>query len=249
MEKYIALLLLGLIFGSFITMLSYRMVHGGSYKGRSKCTMCKKNLKAQDLIPLFSFLWQLGKCRYCKKKISLRYPMVEALSALAFIGLAGYWHDKLLLFVFILMTIGLIVMVVIDFEHMIIPDEIQVFLAAVGLVYAFLTGTPLMQVVLTSLLCLIISLAIKYGFIFFTKKDGLGWGDVKFFAVAGIYLPIELLSAFFLISGLVGVIVAISWRLMNKGKKFPFGPALAFSLYICLIFPEAREINQFFNHV
>ena len=77
------------------------------------------------------------------------------------------------------------------------------------------------------------------------KKDGLGMGDVKFFAVAGLYLTPESASAFFLLSGLIGILTAIVWRLLKKGEVFPFGPSLAIALYIIIVFPKAVNIANF----
>lgn len=247
MLHYLFLAALGLIFGSFITMLSYRMVNGGGYGGHSKCIKCRHSLSTLDLIPLLSYVFLAGRCRYCKARISPRYPLTELLTACAFAGLGGYWHDKFMLILLAAMTVALITMIVIDFEHMIIPDEIQLVLAIIGIIYAYYNNNPLILVILKPVGLLTIALALKYAFLFFMKKDGLGLGDVKFFAVAGLYLNITALSAFFLLSGLIGLVIAIIWRFLKKGELFPFGPALAFTLYLCVVFPSTENLTNILN--
>lgn len=223
------------------------MIKGGSYFSRSKCIKCKHSLGVLDLVPLFSYIALVGKCRYCKAGISPRYPLTELLTAIAFTGLGGYWQDKFMLVLLAVMTMALVTMIVIDFEHMIIPDEIQFVLAIVGIIYAYYVGTPLFMVILLPLGTLIIALVLKYGFLLFTKRDGLGLGDVKFFAISGLYINLISLSAFFFLSGLIGLFIAAIWRFLKRGENFPFGPALACTLYLCVVFPETGKITNFLN--
>lgn len=238
--------LLGLIFGSFATMASYRLIHGGSFFTRSKCPKCKHQLGVKDLFPLFSYLVQGGKCRYCQKKISRRYPLTEFVTGTAFFLIATQYGD-IPVFAALLcaITLAFIIMIVTDFEEYIIPDEIQISLAILGVLFSYYKGYSLMQIILMPILLLSMALLLKYGFKFLMKKDGLGMGDVKFFAVAGLYLTPESASAFFLLSGLIGILTAIVWRLLKKGEVFPFGPSLAIALYIIIVFPKAVNIANF----
>lgn len=246
MVTEIAYFLIGLIFGSFATMASWRLLHGGSFLTRSKCPKCKHKLGVKDLFPLFSFIIQNGKCRYCKNKISLRYPATELATGIAFFVIATRFADiPIFCMLLCAMALCLIIMIVTDFEEYIIPDEIQVALTVIGIFYTFYIDYTLMQVIIMPMVCGGIALLLKYGFKFFMKKDGLGMGDVKFFAVAGIYLPPEAVAGFFLVSGLCGILVSLAWKVLKKGDLFPFGPALAIALYIMAVFPDSADIANF----
>lgn len=238
--------LTGLILGSFATMASYRLIHGGSFFTRSQCPKCKHKLGFFDLFPLFSYVLQKGKCRYCHKKISKRYPLTELATGAAFFIIATQ-YGEIPLFATLLCAVALafIIMIVTDFEEYIIPDEIQISLAILGVLYGYYKGYAMIQMLVMPLICLGIALMLKYGFKLFMKKDGLGMGDVKFFAVAGLYLTPDSLSAFFLMSGLIGVVTAIMWKVLKKGEVFPFGPSLAMALYVLLVFPKSAHIANF----
>ncbi|KIE06106.1 hypothetical protein NF27_BK00270 [Candidatus Jidaibacter acanthamoeba] len=236
---------LGLIFGSFAGAASYRLVTQESLLTRSKCPKCNHALKAFELIPVFSYAFQKGKCRHCAQPISLRYPLIELLTAFSF-SIVGYnveGHINQVLLC--LTTAALMVMIITDFEYYIIPDIIQFIIAILGIFYAFFNNYPLIELLFTPLFCYIIGIILQKGFKLFMKKDGLGTGDVKFFAVVGIFLKIEMLAGFFLISGIIGIFTALIWRLLSKGEEFPFGPALAVSLYLCLVFPKIVDIANF----
>jgi Flp pilus assembly protein protease CpaA len=143
------------------------------------------------------------------------------------------------------MSLALIIMIVTDFEAYIIPDETQIALALIGVFYAYYLEYTLVQVLLMPVFCILIAMALKYGFILFMKKDGLGMGDVKFFGVAGLYLTPESISGFFLISGLCGIVTSMVWKMMKRGELFPFGPALALALYVIVVFPDTANIANF----
>jgi leader peptidase (prepilin peptidase) / N-methyltransferase len=250
---FLMLALMGLCMGSFATMASYRLVHGGSFLGRSFCDKCKHKLGLKDLVPLFSWLLQKGRCNYCRAKISSRYPLTELLCLAGFMGLGFSIDHPFILGLLIMITTTLVIMVVVDFEHMIIPDEIQWIMAFLGIMFAYCNhyinpGTyPLIQVILMPLVCFIISYLMQYTFLKLMKKDGLGWGDIKFFTVSGLYLDLDSLSIFFLLSGIIGISISLLWRYLKKGEQFPFGPALAVSLYLCIVFPDIVGIIDLKN--
>lgn len=237
--------LFGLIFGSFASAVSYRLVSQESLITRSKCPKCHHILNILDLVPLLSYIINKGKCRYCAQHISLRYPLIEISTAIMLILVGCFVTGYVIQALLCLVAVSLVVMIITDLEHYIIPDIIQFILAMLGIFYAFLSNYPLIQVLFMPLFCYIIGITLQKGFKLFMKKDGLGMGDVKFFAVSGIFLRIEMLAGFFLISGVIGIVTALIWRLLGKGEEFPFGPALAISLYLCLIFPNITNIANF----
>jgi len=238
--------IVGLVFGSFATMASYRLVHGGSFFTRSKCPNCKHKLNVPDLFPILSYFVQKGKCRYCKKKIAFRYPLIEFVTGLAFFVIATRYGD-IPVFAMLLCAISLmlIIMIVTDFEEYIIPDQIQIALLVLGVLFGYYKGYALIHMIAMPTILLAFALALKYGFKILMRKDGLGLGDVKFFAIAGLYLTPEAVSSFFFLSGLIGIGTALVWRLMKKGELFPFGPSLALSLFVIIVFPKAGHISNF----
>lgn len=245
----VVLFVFGLCFGSFATMASYRLVVRKSLMNRSFCPKCKHKLGVLDLFPVFSYIFQRGKCRYCKAHISMRYPLIELSTALLFV-LVGYEYGDDLITVFLLCSfvVCMVIMTVTDLEHYVILDEIQFAFAIIGIFYAYYYEYTLAQVLLMPLFMLIIALGLKHGCLLFLKKDGLGYGDVKFFAVAGLYLNVELVSSFLLLSGLMGIVLALIWRVLGRGELFPFGPALALSLFLCQMYPELNVIARILSN-
>lgn len=214
------LLILGLIFGSFVSALTWRNPRQiSNIKGRSFCDNCRSNLKWFDNIPLLSYLFLGGKSRCCRKKISSRYPIIEIITAIGFY-LIGYNFINLILFI-ILFSIFII-----DFEHQIIPD-LFIFAGIILMHTNFLSG------LIGATFLLLIHLI--------TKGKGMGLGDVKFAVLGGMIvglnlLPIWMLTAF-LTGGLVGSILILTKKAGLK-DKIAFGPFLVIAIPITLIWGE-----------
>ena len=244
---YILIFLIGLIFGSFASALSYRYVTDQSMKGRSKCPFCKKSLGVLDLIPLVSFILSAGKCRHCKKKIPIRYPSQELIMGLLFMlnhYLNGLSVISVLLYV---LLFALIVISITDLMAYYVPDQMILLFLVVGVLYAFAFGFPLIHIIIMPLLIGFIAFLLKYACLIFFKKHGLGMGDVKIFIISGLYLQVESISAFLLLSGLFGVLMSIIWRASGKKvKRFPFAPAIAAALVLCILFPNQTQIVNYF---
>ena len=222
------LLVLGLIFGSFVSALSWRMPRGIPIaKGRSVCPNCKEKIAWFDNIPLLSFLLLGGKCRHCRKRISLRYPLIELTAGIGFllIGLNPY---RLVVFLILLAIF------VIDLERQIIPDSL-VFL---GLFFSlffppYTQFSGLLAGFISASLLLIIHLA--------TRGRGMGLGDVKFAVWAGLLVGIRLmpvwLFAAFLTVAIAGVILILAGRAKLK-SKIAFGPFLIIGIPVSLVWGE-----------
>lgn len=241
----------GLILGSFASALAWRVPRGMSVitssekqetPARSACPKCGHVLGVFDLIPLFSWMFSGGKCRYCKAPISVTYPLIEAGTALAAVGI--YWAMGATvqsIFVVALLPF-LAALIVIDFRHMILPDKLILVCAVIG-VLRLLTDYFL-QHTATAEILFYGAAAIFYGgfawglsglMTFLLKKQALGFGDVKFFAAAGLWLGFSALPLFLIIAGLCGVVIGLIWRVYQGKGAFPFGPALIASLYICIL--------------
>lgn len=231
---------LGLVFGSFVSALSWRYPKRISVvKGRSFCPKCKKQINWYDNIPLLSFLLLGGKCRNCKNLISIRYPVIELTTAVGFLfiftlqGLSVQAVYSIVIFL-ILETIFII-----DFENRIIPDDF-VF---IGIVLTFLYSIFFVPEVLLSLLLAGFLSALFLLLIhLFTKSKGMGLGDVKFAVLGGMIVGLRLspiwLFVAFLTGAIVGIILILGRRAGLK-SKIAFGPFLVAAIPITLIFGEA----------
>lgn len=232
----------GLIFGSLITLLSHRLVHGGSMLvARSRCPKCHHPLGVLDLFPVLSWMFSGAKCRYCKARISVRYPLIELATGAWFLLIELAYGFSLATVLLCAIAVALMVMIVVDLEHQIIPDEVQIALVLLALPYAYLWQVPLMRMLVMALSLFLLSYGLRYGFRLWKQKEGLGLGDVKFFTVVGLYLAPMAIAPFMLYSGIMGIVFGLTWRIMGLGERFPFGPALALSFFICIAFPQWGE--------
>jgi len=232
---YVAAALLGLLFGSFAALVAYRLPRGEAITaGRSHCPKCGHALGLADLVPVLSYLLSRGRCRHCGGGIALRYPLIEIVTALLFVlalMVAGPGWPALALG---LLAAGLVVLTAIDLEYQIIPDQISLALAGLGLGYQALTDNRHMAWLLAlagAAAGISIAWLLRALFQRTRGREALGLGDVKFFAVAGLWAGIYGLADFMMISGLAGLLFASGWRWRGGDAVFPFGPALAFGLY------------------
>lgn len=246
-------IIIGLVLGSFATAITHRELIGKSWitsekmgQGdktcRSVCPSCDHKLGILDLIPLFSWICLRGRCRHCKISIGITYPVTELMSLLA--CLIVYMCHGLGVYGLALMAIVpfLIALSLVDIKQMILPDRLIIAIALIGLAffgYQYISGTISGAELLTHLVS-----AIGYaGIIFLTgfimskilKKEALGMGDVKFFAVAGLWLGPILFADFLFLSGIVGLLLGLLWRFFTKSSVFPFGPALILAFYTLLM--------------
>ena len=229
-------ILVGMIFGSFISCVSYRLpLEIDVIKKPSFCPNCNHKLGFKDLFPVFSWMLSGGKCRHCSVKISARYPLIElitgAIFALLYLKYGLTWQAVILAG----MVVALLVMIVADMEHFIIPDCVHVSLVPLAIAYRFVNGTFSPDILWSFGLMTAIALLLHYGYSAMRGRAMLGYGDVKFFAVVGLWLDIHQIPLFLLLSGVFGVVFGLVWQLLGKGKLFPFGPALAVALLICLL--------------
>ncbi len=270
----------GLVFGSFLNVVVYRLKtpprRGGTTKdiifGRSFCPKCKTTLKWHDLAPLLSFVLLKGQCRYCHKKISWQYPLVELLSGLIWVGvfykvssfqpplipplikggLGGVFNVPLWdFFYYIFIISALLVIAVYDFKWRIIPDKIVYPAIAIALVYNIfpLDKGGLWGVLLTAAAAFIFFFLIYY----FSKGRAMGLGDAKLAFLIGLFLSPLLAIAAFILSFVIGAVFGII--LIGLGKIFPdykkwgmksqiaFGPFLV--LGVAIIFFFSDFINNF----
>jgi|GEM_PF-6635913 len=147
----------------------------------------------------------------------------------------------------IILATCLMILIITDIWKYIIPDIIQLVMAVNGIIYAYYNNQYLIKILLLPLFCYLLVFGVAKFYSMFAEKSALGMGDMKFFAVSAIYLPVENIANFFFLSGILGVIMAIFWRMLAFGRIFPFGPALAVALFFCLLFPEIEFVNTIIN--
>jgi leader peptidase (prepilin peptidase)/N-methyltransferase len=240
----------GAAVGSFLNVLICRIPEGKSIVyPSSHCPQCAHPIRFYDNIPLISYLVLRGRCRDCHEKISLRYPLVEALTAL--ISFLLFWKfglsmNYLCSFVF---TAALIVITFIDLDLQIIPDVITL----PGIPLFFLAAVFFMDVkVMDALLGLLIGggclFVIAFVYELITKREGMGGGDIKLLAMMGAFLGWKSLFFILFVSSILGALVGIS-AMIVKGKDMkyavPFGPFLS-AAAVAYLFVGIDVMEYFF---
>ncbi|SNZ03994.1 type 4 prepilin peptidase 1 Aspartic peptidase. MEROPS family A24A [Persephonella hydrogeniphila] len=247
MEKAFLILLFfifGSIIGSFLNVVIYRIPRGKSIKkpAFSFCPECGEKIKWYDNIPLLSYFILRGRCRYCKGKISIRYPFVEFLtgiaSVMAFLK-TGLSYDYIFTFGFISLMIAI---TFIDIDFRIIPDELNLIGFIMGIVYSAIKSN-LVESLLGSLIGAGFLWGIAYIYLRFRGIEGLGMGDVKMMAFVGAYTGwFGALFTIFVgsfIGAVAGIIGAYLSKSEEKGKfEIPFGPFLSFAAIIYIFFGD-----------
>jgi leader peptidase (prepilin peptidase)/N-methyltransferase len=240
--------LTGLIVGSFLNVCIYRLPRERSVVfPPSACPNCDHPLSWFDNIPVVSWLWLRGRCRYCSAPISSLYPLVEMITGIFFFAVWWQNPDIRVFPFFFLVTAGLIVATFIDFFHYIIPDEITLGGVAVGLIVAFCFPEVIRaETHLSGLLRSVAGIVLGGGGLFLVaiagtalfKKEAMGMGDVKLLAAVGAFLgPAAPLFAL-VVGSVVGSIVGLILLLFRKARRdtaIPFGPYLALGAYLYML--------------
>ena len=220
---------------------------------RSACPKCGHNITALENIPVISYLMLGGKCKGCKTGISLRYPLIEALTGVL-IGLvaAKYGYTSSSLFAFIL-VFALVTLTFIDFDTQLLPDDITLPLLWLGLIFNFNGGngnvgfTDLKSAVFGAIFGYLILWSVYWLFKLVTGKEGMGYGDFKLLAAIGAWFGWQMLPAVILLSSVVGAVIGIG-LIVFKGKgggtAIPFGPFLALGGIAALFF--GAQLMQFY---
>lgn len=242
MEIYFAVLsgIAGLIIGSFLNVCIYRIPLGRSIAyPPSACAECGHKLSPLDLVPVFSYLFLKGKCRYCGKKISFIYPAVELLTGALFLLL--YIRFSLsYAFLFYLITAALLIIAsFVDIAHQEIPDGIVIALIITGALYTVLDLSNWLDHVIGffagGLPLLLIAVIAQYVF----KKEAMGGGDIKLMAALGLIAGWKLILLGLFLGILAGALFSALMMLFKKVKSsqaIPFGPFLAAGFMLSVFF-------------
>lgn len=232
------LFIIGTCFGSFINVVADRIPRKESiFFGKSHCDSCKKKLKPYDMIPVLSYLFLSGRCRYCGREISKRVLIVEVLTGILFVLLFIFsfinWIQYALLCAICLTAIAI---ALIDMDHRIISDKLLITFGILSVILV-LGGSP--NVVL-HLITASVAFIFFLGIFLITYGRGIGFGDVKYALVIGFLLsPVGLIVAFyttFLTGAAISIILISIGKKKLKGGSIPFGPFLSLGVIIPLLF-------------
>ena len=209
---------------------------------RSACPTCKQPITALQNIPVLSYVFLGGKCAGCKSHISIRYPLVEAMTGLLTGFLAWRFGVTWMAAFAIVYVWALIALTFIDADTTLLPDDITLPLLWLGLLVN--TGgafTDVSSAILGAAGGYLVLWSVYWGFKLLTGKEGMGYGDFKLLAAIGAWLGWQLLPLVILLSAAVGTVVGIAGILLkgrDKGAKLPFGPYLAAAGFIAMIWGQ-----------
>jgi leader peptidase (prepilin peptidase) / N-methyltransferase len=220
--------LFGALVGSFLNVCIHRLPRGASVvRPASACPGCGRALAWFDNVPVLSYIVLGGRCRSCREPISIRYPIVEALTALMFAGAWWLWGPSLLLAARLIFGCALIVLFAIDLEHQLLPNAITLPGIVVGFVFSFFTEPGWL-----------IGILVGGGILYATAEayyrvrgeEGLGMGDVKMLAMVGAFLGWQLTFMTLMLASLAGSVVGGAMIVLQRGgmkTALPFGTFLA----------------------
>ncbi len=259
MTLYVIVFVLGSLVGSFLNVCIYRIPRGLSVvMPSSRCPSCENPIKPWDNVPILSYLFLGGRCRYCGERISFRYPLVEGFNALCYAALLWRFGPGWDFPVYCFLCSALIVITFVDLDFQIIPDRITLPGIVIGILTgSFLLPDPFMRTDALGFSTSLIGAAGGFGFYYLVawlslailKKEGMGGGDIKMMAMVGAFLGWKAVILTTFLGSLTGSIAGISMmvaRGREKGSLLPFGPFLSIGAVISLFFGE--EILRWYLH-
>jgi len=237
----IIVLIFGAIVGSFLNVCIYRLPRDKSIiVPNSYCPDCKKPIKFYDNIPILSYIILRGRCRHCNAKISIRYPIVEFITALLFLLLYKITGLTIEFCVMMLFVSLLIVISFVDLEFQIIPDILSIGGLIIGLILSFFRQNfGFFDALFGVLLGGGVLFAIAYGYQLLRKIEGMGGGDIKLIGMIGAYCGIKGVIFTIITGSFFGTIVGIPAMLIKgKDSKYaiPFGPFLSLGAVIYIFY-------------
>ena len=266
---YATVCFLGLSFGSFLNVVAYRFplmmerdwklechefleMPAPTFDDKlatlslsspaSACPNCGHKIRFWENIPVISYLLLKAKCSSCNTKISIQYPAVEFLTALASVTVAYQFGVTIQTLSALFFTWILIALTLIDLKKMLLPDSMTIPLLWSGIVLSFFSVfTDLNSSVIGAIAGYLVLWSVYHLFRLVTGKEGMGYGDFKLLAALGAWTGFIYLPQIILISSIVGSIIGISMMIFGRTKQqqpIPFGPYLAVAGWIALLWGE-----------
>ena len=245
MGLYLGALVFGLVIGSFLNVCIWRLPRRESLAiPPSHCSSCNRSIAVYDNIPVLSFLWLRGRCRYCRQPISWRYPLVELSNGAGYTLLLWRYGMEWTTIVYAALFSSLLVITFIDLDHQIIPDRITLPGMVIGLIAA---AWVLPHGLKNGLAGLLLGGGMFYA-IALLSRGGMGGGDIKMIAMVGAFLGWKavLLTTFLgaMTGSLIGMFL-ILFHGKNRKTPVPFGPFLSLGALISLFW--GQEIIQWYQ--
>lgn len=255
---YGVILLYGIVIGSFLNVCIYRIPNKTNIAlGRSHCMGCDTDIKLYDLIPVISFLLLRGKCRACKSEISIQYPIIEALNGILYVAVFHIygWNGlaTVLLNVVYCMVISLLLVIsVIDMRTQLIPNVLNLVLVLFGVlavIIVYVGSNGDWKLISEYFIGFFAISFFLYLIFYITGGRGIGGGDVKLMAGAGLLLGWKLVIVAFLIGAISAAIIhPILMRVKKVGRVMAFGPYLALGI-VCALFFGERIVNWYIGYM
>lgn len=221
----------GAIVGSFLNVCIHRLPRGASVVWpASACPRCRRALAWYENIPVVSYLALRGRCRTCAAPISVRYPIVELLTAAMFAAAWWYYGPGLLLASRVTLGCALIVLFAIDLEHQILPNVITVPGMLIGFALSFFTEPGWLGSLLGIVVGGGILLTFAYAYLWLRRQEGLGMGDFKMLAMIGAFVGWKLVLVTLMLASFAGSAIGLALVASRRGSmasKLPFGTFLA----------------------
>lgn len=234
---YIVIFIFGITIGSFLNVCIYRIpLHQSIVTVSSHCMTCGRKLKWYDMVPVFSWLLLGGKCRSCKSKISLQYPVIELLNGILYVVICLVNGMDLFSLIYCLMTSALLTLSLIDWRTYEIPPGINGFLFILGVAAAVLDRGNLLSH-LAGMLCVSGFLGILY---LISRGRAIGGGDIKLMFACGLILGWKQIILAFLLGCIIGsVIHLIRIRVQGEGHVLAMGPYLSAGIFLAALWGNA----------
>lgn len=229
--------ILGTIMGSFYNVVAYRLPKGMSLiKPASHCPNCNKRLGAMELIPVFSYILQLGKCKHCKKKIPIFYPVFECLTGIMFAISYLVFGLSLDLALALIFSSTILIVIISDIKYMIIPDEVLIVSGILIIIIRLIMGIRIEVLLMNALISFMMLLMIKLIGDFIFKKESLGGGDIKLMAVIGLVIGWQNCIFVIALSSFIALPISLIILAVKRTNIIPFGPFLSLAALILYYF-------------
>lgn len=240
----ILIFIYGLIIGSFLNVCIYRIPREESIAfPSSHCPTCDTSLKWYDNIPLVSYIFLRGKCRYCRTKISIKYPMIELLNALIYLLLFYKFKLSIDFLFYALIASTLIVVTFIDLKEMIIPDRLVITILILSILHKTLNyivyKTPINLI--DSMLGILLAGGL-FLIIVIISNGGMGGGDVTLIGSLGFVFGLKYILLTIFLSFCLGALISIGllgFKIKTRKDPIPFGPFIVLSFFIVLLYGDS----------
>lgn len=234
---YIIIFIFGITIGSFLNVCIYRIPLGESIvMAPSHCMTCGRKLKWYDMVPVFSWLVLGGKCRNCKSKISVQYPIIEGVNGILYVMICAVNGLEWSSVIYCFMASALLVLSIIDWRTYEIPFGINVFLFVLGIAMTILDRGNLVEH-LIGMICVSVLLGILY---LLTGGRAIGGGDIKLMFACGLILGWKLILLAFFLGCIIGSVVHIIRMSVKKaGRMLAMGPYLSAGIFLAALWGNA----------